>query len=65
MNDYQKRRFTENITSTLFNTVSGKKIAFLGWVFKKDTRETAAMYMASILMEDNAEIHVYDPKVTK
>lgn len=67
MNDYQKRRFAENIISTLYNTVSGKKIAFLGWAFKKDTndtRETAAMYVASILMEDKAEIHVYDPKVT-
>ncbi len=66
MNDYQKRRFADKIISTLFNTVSGKKIAFLGWAFKKDTndtRETAAMYVADILMEDRAEIYVYDPKV--
>lgn len=68
MNDYQKRRFAENIISTLYNTVSGKKIAFLGWAFKKDTndtRETAAMYVASHLLDDMAEIHVYDPKVNK
>ncbi|MDA3890978.1 MAG: UDP-glucose 6-dehydrogenase [Salinivirgaceae bacterium] len=67
MNDYQKRRFAEKIISTLYNTVSGKKIAFLGWAFKKDTndtRETAAMYVADILMEDLANIAVYDPKVT-
>ena len=66
MNDYQKRRFADNIIKTLYNTVSGKKIAFLGWAFKKDTndtRETAAMYVADILMEDKAEISVYDPKV--
>ncbi|MGE0088182.1 MAG: UDP-glucose 6-dehydrogenase [Bacteroidales bacterium] len=66
MNDYQKRRFADKIITSLFNTVSGKKIAFLGWAFKKDTndtRETAAMYVADILMEDRAEIHVYDPKV--
>jgi UDPglucose 6-dehydrogenase len=66
MNDYQKRRFADKIISNLFNTVSGKKIAFLGWAFKKDTndtRETAAMYVADILMEDKAEIVVYDPKV--
>jgi UDPglucose 6-dehydrogenase len=66
MNDYQKRRFADKIIKSLFNTVSGKKIAFLGWAFKKDTndtRETAAMYVADILMEDRAEIHVYDPKV--
>lgn len=66
MNDYQKQRFAEKIISTLYNTVNGKKICFLGWAFKKDTndtRETAAMYVASILLQDNAEIHVYDPKV--
>jgi len=68
MNDYQKRRFAENIISTLYNTVSGKKIAFLGWAFKKDTndtRETAAMYVADILMEDLATIAVFDPKVNE
>lgn len=66
MNDYQKRRFADKIITTLFNTVSDKKIAFLGWAFKKDTndtRETAAMYVADILMEDMANIAVYDPKV--
>lgn len=66
MNDYQKKRFADNMIATLFNTVSGKKIAFLGWAFKKDTndtRETAAMYVADYLMEDLANIVVYDPKV--
>ncbi len=68
MNDYQKRRFAENIITTLYNTVSDKKIAFLGWAFKKDTndtRETAAMYVADHLIEDHANIHPYDPKVTE
>lgn len=66
INDYQKRRFAENIVNSLFNTVSWKKIAFLGWAFKKntnDTRETAAMYVADYLLEENAIVHVYDPKV--
>jgi len=35
MNDYPKRRFSRNIVKTLFNTVSGKDIAILGWDFKK------------------------------
>ncbi|MGV8134511.1 MAG: UDP-glucose 6-dehydrogenase [Mangrovibacterium sp.] len=68
MNDYQKHRFAKQIIDTLFNTVSGKKIAFLGWAFKKDTndtRESAAIYVAHELLQDRAEIHVYDPKVTK
>ena len=68
MNDYQKRRFADNIISTLYNTVSGKKIAFYGWAFKKDTndtRESAAIYVADALLEENANIVVYDPKVSK
>ena len=67
MNDYQKHRFAKQIIDALFNTVSGKKIAFLGWAFKKDTndtRESAAIYVARELLRDKAEIHVYDPKVS-
>ncbi|VAW13825.1 UDP-glucose 6-dehydrogenase [hydrothermal vent metagenome] len=66
MNDYQKRRFAENIVTTLYNTVSGKKIVFYGWAFKKDTndtRESAAIYIADALLDEKAEIVVYDPKV--
>ncbi len=66
MNDYQKRRFAQNIIHTLFNTVSGKKIALLGWAFKKDTndtRESAAIYIADDLLSDLAEVSVYDPQV--
>jgi UDPglucose 6-dehydrogenase len=68
MNDYQKYRFAKSIINTLFNTVNGKKIAFFGWAFKKDTndtRESAAIYVAEHLLEDGAEIHVYDPKVSE
>lgn len=66
VNDHQKRRFAKNIISTLYNTVSGKKIAFLGWAFKKDTndtRESAAIYVADDLLNEQAEIVVFDPKV--
>jgi UDPglucose 6-dehydrogenase len=66
MNDHQKKRFSDNIIKTLFNTVSGKKIAFLGWAFKKDTndtRESAAIYVADGLLEEHANVYVYDPKV--
>ncbi len=66
MNDYQKRRFAQNIIHTLFNTVSGKKIAMLGWAFKKDTndtRESAAIYVTDHLLSDMANVGVYDPQV--
>jgi len=67
MNNHQRNRFTKNIVKTLYNTVSGKTIAFLGWAFKKDTndtRESAAIYVADQLMDEQATIKVYDPKVT-
>lgn len=68
MNDHQKRRFANNIVKTLYNTVSAKKITFLGWAFKKDTndtRESAAIYVANDLLNEQANIAVYDPKVTE
>lgn len=67
MNDHQKRRFARNIVQTLYNTVADKKIAFLGWAFKKDTndtRESAAIYVADDLINEQANIAVYDPKVS-
>ena len=67
MNNHQRNRFAKNIIKTLYNTVSGKTIAFLGWAFKKDTndtRESAAIYVADQLIEEQATITVYDPKVT-
>jgi len=68
LNDYQKHRFAKKIINKLFNTVSDKKIAMLGWAFKKDTndsRESAAIYVSEYLIEDGAEVHVFDPKVSE
>jgi UDPglucose 6-dehydrogenase len=67
MNDHQKKRFSNTIVKTLYNTVADKKIAFLGWAFKKDTndtRESAAIYVANDLISEQAKIAVYDPKVS-
>lgn len=67
MNDHQKRRFADNIVSTLYNTVSGKNITFFGWAFKKDTndtRESPAIYVADALLNEQAQITIYDPKVS-
>lgn len=66
MNDWQKRRFSERIVRTLFNTVTGKRIAVLGFAFKKDTndtRESAAIYVCKDLLEERANLTIYDPKV--
>ena len=67
MNNHQRNRFAKNIIQTLYSTVNGKTITFLGWSFKKDTndsRESAAIYVADLLIDEQANIKVYDPKVT-
>lgn len=67
LNSHQRKRFADKIVRTLYDTVSGKKIAFLGWAFKKntnDSRESAAIYVADALLSEEAEIFVYDPRVS-
>jgi len=66
MNEWQKQRFSARIVKTLFNSVAGKRIAVLGFAFKKDTndtRESAAITVVRELLAEQAEVAVYDPKV--
>ena len=66
MNDWQKRRFGARIVKELFNTVAEKKIAVLGFAFKKDTndtRESAAINVCRELLAEHARVCVYYPKV--
>jgi UDPglucose 6-dehydrogenase len=66
MNDWQKRRFATKIVRALFNSVADKKIAVLGFAFKKDTndtRESAAISVCRDLLAEQARVAVFDPKV--
>lgn len=66
MNDYQRNRFADLIIEKNFNTIAGKNIVLFGWAFKKDTndsRESSAIYIADRLIEEKANVIVYDPKV--
>tara|TARA_B100001057_G_scaffold173802_2_gene174545 strand:- start:16672 stop:18084 length:1413 start_codon:yes stop_codon:yes gene_type:complete len=68
INNYQKRRFALKIINELNGTIKSKKIGILGWAFKKDTndsRESAAIYIANDLLDEGADLFVYDPKVEK
>ena len=68
MNDYQRRRFASRIIDSLFNTVTDKKIAILGFAFKKDTgdtRESSSIYISKYLMDEGAHLHIYHPKVPR
>ncbi len=66
INEYQKRRFSKRVITSLFNTITGKKIAVLGWAFKKDTgdtRESPAITVANHFLDENAKLSIYDPQV--
>ena len=68
MNEYQKERFVTRILDSMFNTVSGKRIAILGYALKKDTndaRESPAIAICRRLLEEKAQLAIYDPKVSK
>jgi UDPglucose 6-dehydrogenase len=63
MNEYQEERFVSNILSSMFNTVAGKRIALFGAAFKantSDTRESPALAVCRMLLEERAEIVVTD-----
>jgi len=66
INDYQRERFAKLIISNLGAQLDKKRIALLGWAFKKDTndsRESASIYVSEILLNHGADINVYDPQV--
>ena len=67
MNNYQKRRFAMKIVSSMFNTVSGKRLAVLGFAFKKNTsdiRFSASIDVCKTLLAEKAVLCVHDPRVS-
>ncbi|KAF7799501.1 hypothetical protein EIP86_010736 [Pleurotus ostreatoroseus] len=66
MNEYQKSRFSKSVVQTLFNTITGKHLAVLGFAFKADTgdtREAAAITLIRDFLAERAYVTIYDPKV--
>lgn len=66
LNEWQKRRVARTVIRKLFNTVAGKRLAVLGFAFKKDTndtREAPAISVCAELLEEGADIVVFDPRV--
>merc|ERR1719181_1485947 len=56
------------MVSSMFNTVSGKKVAIMGFAFKKDTgdtRETPAIDVCKLLLAEKANLSIFDPKVSR
>ena len=68
INDHQKRRFARRILEALFDTAAGKRVAILGFAFKKDTndtRESPAIAVCGGLLAEQAQLGVYDPAVAR
>jgi UDPglucose 6-dehydrogenase len=65
MNDYREHQFVQTMMREMFNTVVGKRIALFGFAFKantSDTRESPAIYIARMLMDEKAQVVVTDPE---
>ncbi len=65
INEYQERRFVQNMIRVLFHSLAGKRIALFGFAFKAntgDTREAPAIYITKKLLEEHAHVVVTDPE---
>jgi UDPglucose 6-dehydrogenase len=66
VNTWQQHRIARTVVQKLFGTVTGKRLAILGFAFKadtNDTREAPAIRIARDLLEEGAQLAIHDPKV--
>jgi len=66
LNGWQQHRIARLVVQRLFGTVTGKRLAVLGFAFKadtNDTREAPAIRICQDLLEEGADLAIYDPKV--
>ena len=66
LNTWQQHRIAQLVVQKLFGTVTGKRLAILGFAFKadtNDTRESPAIRICRNLLEEGAQLLIHDPKV--
>ena len=66
VNEWQKNRIYPLVVKKLFNTLTNKKIAILGFSFKANTndiRESPSIDLTKNLLKEKAFISIHDPKV--
>ncbi len=66
LNTWQQHRIARLVVTKLFGTVTGKRLAVLGFAFKantNDTRESPAIRICQDLLEEGAQLAIVDPKV--
>ncbi len=67
INEWQQKRIIQKVLEKLFGTITGKKLAILGFSFKantNDTRESPAIKICEELLIEGAKLNIFDPKVT-
>ena len=67
INNWQNKRISELVVEKLFGTITGKKIAILGFAFKSNTndiRESPAINICKELILEGCTLSIYDPKVS-
>lgn len=66
LNTWQQHRIARLVVTKLFGTLTGKRLAVLGFAFKadtNDTRESPAIRICLDLLEEGAQLVIVDPKV--
>ena len=66
LNTWQQHRISQLVVEKLFGTVTGKRLAILGFAFKadtNDTREAPAIRICRDLLDEGARLAIHDPKV--
>ena len=66
INNWQKLRISKIVVNKLFGNISDKKISILGFAFKantNDTRNSPCIDICNDLIEEGANLSIYDPKV--
>ena len=67
INNWHQKRISDIVVKKLFGTIANKKLVILGFAFKantNDTRESAAITICKNLLDEGANLLIYDPKVT-
>ena len=68
INYWQSDRISNLIVNKLFGNLSNKKLSILGFSFKantNDTRESPAIKICKNLLEEGANLRIFDPRVSK
>ncbi len=68
INFWQQKRISKIVINNLFGTISEKRIAMLGFSFKpntNDTRESPSINISKDLLQEDAKLAFYDPRVNK